>query len=151
MRNQDATDTLPVRLTAARSHLLDCSSCRQEVGLRYGSAMNDSSAANANTDLKLGYSIGYWSAGPPEGILETISEAERLGFNSIWTAEAYGSDVLTPLAWWGAKTTRLQLGTAIMQMSARTPAAAAMAAITMDHLSNGRFKLGARCFWPTGG
>jgi F420-dependent oxidoreductase-like protein len=60
----------------------------------------------------------------------------------MWTAEAYGSDVLTPLAWWGAKTENLRLGTAIMQMSARQPAAAAMAAMTMDHLSGGRFILG---------
>src|SRR4051812_21413145 len=73
---------------------------------------------------------------------ETIAEAERLGFDSMWVAEAYGSDVLTPLAWWGAATKRLRLGTAIMQMSARTPAAAAMAAMTMDHLSGGRFILG---------
>ena len=68
--------------------------------------------------------------------------AEELGFDSIWTAEAYGSDVLTPLAWWGAATSQVRLGTAIMQMSARQPAAAAMAAMTMDHLSGGRFILG---------
>src|SRR6185503_18520875 len=60
----------------------------------------------------------------------------------MWTAEAYGSDCLTPLAWWGAKTERIKLGTAIVQMSTREPAATAMAAITMDHLSNGRFILG---------
>jgi F420-dependent oxidoreductase-like protein len=60
----------------------------------------------------------------------------------VWTAEAYGSDCLTPLAWWGASTGRLKLGTAIVQMSARQPAATAMAAMTMDHLSNGRFILG---------
>src|SRR4051812_32716278 len=60
----------------------------------------------------------------------------------MWTAEAYGSDCLTPLAWWGASTERLRLGTAIVQMSARQPAATAMAAMTMDHLSNGRFILG---------
>jgi F420-dependent oxidoreductase-like protein len=93
-------------------------------------------------DLKLGLSVGYWSAGPPPGIDETIAEAERLGFDSLWTAEAYGSDVLTPLAWWGAKTERIKLGTAIMQLSARQPAAAAMAAMTLDHLSDGRFILG---------
>jgi F420-dependent oxidoreductase-like protein len=92
--------------------------------------------------LKLGLTIGYWSSGPPPGVSETIEEAERLGFDSIWTAEAYGSDVLTPLAWWGASTERIRLGTAIVQMSARTPAAAAMAAMTMDHLSGGRFILG---------
>src|ERR671930_1026957 len=93
-------------------------------------------------DLKLGLSTGYWSAGPPPGAEEAIVEADRLGFDSIWTAEAYGSDVLTPLAWWGSKTEKVRLGTAIMQMSARQPAAAAMAAMTMDHLSGGRFVLG---------
>ncbi|MGZ6706039.1 MAG: LLM class F420-dependent oxidoreductase [Solirubrobacteraceae bacterium] len=92
--------------------------------------------------MKLGLNTGYWTAGPPPGMPEAIAEAERLGFDSIWTAEAYGSDVLTPLAWWGSQTTALKLGTAIMQMSARTPAAAAMAAMTMDHLSGGRFILG---------
>ena len=93
-------------------------------------------------DLKLGLNTGYWSAGPPTGIEETVAEAERLGFDSLWAAEAYGSDVLTPLAWWGASTSRLRLGTALVQMSARTPAATAMAAMTMDHLSGGRFVLG---------
>lgn len=92
--------------------------------------------------LSLGYSVGYWSSGPPSGALEGIKEAERLGFDSVWTAEAYGSDALTPLAWWGAATERIRLGTGIIQMSARTPAATAMAAMTMDHLSGGRFILG---------
>ena len=81
--------------------------------------------------LKLGLNTGYWTSGPPPGAAEAIAEADRLGFDSIWTAEAYGSDVLTPLAWWGAGTERVKLGTAIMQMSARTPAAAAMAAMTI--------------------
>ncbi len=99
-------------------------------------------------DIALGYNTGYWSAGPPAGALDAVREAERLGFNSVWTAEAYGSDALTPLAWWGAATERVQLGTAIMQMSARTPAATAMAAITMDHLSNGRFILGLGASGP---
>ncbi len=92
--------------------------------------------------LKLGLNTGYWAGGPPPGIAETIAEAERLGFDSIWTAEAYGSDCLTPLAWWGASTERIRLGTAIVQMSARQPAATAMAAMTMDHLCGGRFILG---------
>ena len=100
------------------------------------------------TDLKLGYNTGYWSAGPPAGVQEAVVEAERLGFNSVWTAEAYGSDALTPLAWWGAATERIKLGTAIMQMSARTPAATAMAAITMDHLSDGRFICGLGASGP---
>jgi F420-dependent oxidoreductase-like protein len=93
-------------------------------------------------DLKLGLNTGYWAGGPPPGIEESIAEAERLGYDSIWTAEAYGSDGLTPLAWWGRETERLRLGTAITQMSARQPTATAMAAMTMDHLSGGRFVLG---------
>ena len=79
-------------------------------------------------DIQLGYNSGYWGSGPPEGALEAIQEAERLGFTSAWTAEAYGSDALTPLAWWGAHTESIRLGTGIVQMSARTPAATAMAA-----------------------
>ena len=98
--------------------------------------------------LDLGMMIGYWGAGPPVGTPELIAEAERLGFRSVWTAEAYGSDALTPLAWWGAQTSRIQLGTSIIQMSARTPTATAMAAITMDHLSNGRFILGLGASGP---
>ncbi|MDQ6816831.1 MAG: LLM class F420-dependent oxidoreductase [Actinomycetota bacterium] len=93
-------------------------------------------------DLRLGLNVGYWSGGPPVGAAGAILEAERLGFDSIWTAEAYGSDSLVPLAWWGAATERLKLGTAIVQISARTPAATAMAAMTLDHLSGGRLILG---------
>ncbi len=92
--------------------------------------------------MKLALSIGYWGAGPPEGAAELVKLAERLGFDSVWTAEAYGSDALTPLAWWGSGTERIKLGTGIMQMAARTPTAAAMAAMTMDHLSGGRFVMG---------
>lgn len=98
--------------------------------------------------MRLGYHTGYWSAGPPEGIADAIATCERLGFDSIWTAEAYGSDCLTPLAWWGAATSRVRLGTNIMQLSARTPAAAAMAAMTLDHLSGGRFVLGLGASGP---
>jgi F420-dependent oxidoreductase-like protein len=93
-------------------------------------------------ELKLGLNLGYWAAGPPPNAQETILEAERLEFESIWAAEAYGSDAITPLAWWGAATSRIKLGTAIVQMSARTPAATAMAAMTLDHLSGGRLILG---------
>jgi F420-dependent oxidoreductase-like protein len=93
-------------------------------------------------DLRLGLNTGYWAGGPPPGALEMVREAERLGFDSMWTAEAYGSDALMPLAWWGAQTEKLKLGTAIVQISARTPAATAMAAMTIDHLSGGRLILG---------
>ncbi len=98
--------------------------------------------------MKLGYNTGYWSAGPPPGVEEAIAECDRLGFEHIWTAEAYGSDALSPLAWWGASTRNVKLGTAIMQMSARTPAATAMAALSMDHLSGGRFILGLGASGP---
>jgi len=74
--------------------------------------------------------------------VDLILEAERLGFDSVWTAEAYGSDAITPLAWVGAQTTRIRLGTAIMQIPARTPAMCAMTAMTLDALSGGRFVLG---------
>ena len=94
------------------------------------------------TELKLGLQLGYWSAGPPVGAQELVHEAERLGFDSIWTAESYGSDALTPLAWWGSSTERVRLGTSLCQISARTPVAMAMAAQTIDHLSGGRFVLG---------
>jgi F420-dependent oxidoreductase-like protein len=93
-------------------------------------------------ELKLGLNMGYWGGGPPPGALESIQEAERLGFDSVWTAEAYGSDALVPLAWWGASTERIKLGTAIVQISARAPAATAMAAMSLDHLSGGRMILG---------
>ncbi|MDT4910935.1 MAG: hypothetical protein QOC66_63 [Pseudonocardiales bacterium] len=98
--------------------------------------------------MKLGYHTGYWSAGPPDGVPAAIAQCERLGFDSVWAAEAYGSDCLTPLAWWGASTERVRLGTNIMQISARTPAAAAMAAMTLDHLSGGRFILGLGASGP---
>src|SRR5919108_519455 len=97
---------------------------------------------SSGRELKLGLNTGYWAGGPPPGMDQAVAEAERLGFDSLWTAEAYGSDCLTPLAWWGARTERIRLGTAIVQMSARQPAATAMAAMTMDHLSGGRFVLG---------
>src|SRR5438067_9223337 len=99
-------------------------------------------------DLKLGLNFGYWAGGPPPTALESLKEAERLGFESCWTAEAYGSDALIPLAWWGSETGRIKLGTAIVQISARPPAATAMAALTLDHLSGGRLILGVGVSGP---
>ncbi len=93
-------------------------------------------------DLKLGLQLGYWASSPPSGFVALAQEAERLGFDSVWTAEAYGSDALTPLAWIGAQTKRIRLGTGVCQLSARTPTATAMAAMTLDHLSGGRMILG---------
>jgi F420-dependent oxidoreductase-like protein len=98
--------------------------------------------------MKVGIGTGYWSAGPPQGVVQQLEEAEALGLDSFWTAEAYGSDALTPLAWWGARTSTIKLGTSICQMSARTPTALAMAAITLDHLSGGRVLLGIGASGP---
>ena len=70
--------------------------------------------------MKLGLQLGYWTQGPEDPI-DLVLEAERLGFDSVWTAEAYGSDVFSPLCWIGAKTSKIKLGTGIMQMAARTP------------------------------
>ncbi len=92
--------------------------------------------------MKLGLQLGYWSSKPPRGFIELAKTAESLGYDSIWTAEAYGSDALTPLAWIGANTSKIRLGTGICQMSARAPTATAMAAMTIDHLSEGRMILG---------
>src|SRR5436309_1769072 len=91
--------------------------------------------------MRLGLMLGYWMMGPEDPI-ELVLEAERLGYDSVWTAEAYGSDVFSPLCWIGARTSRIKLGTSVMQISARTPACAAMTAATIDHLSGGRLILG---------
>src|SRR5690242_1891510 len=91
--------------------------------------------------MKLGLVLGYWTAGPEDHI-DLVLEAERLGYDSVWTAEAYGSDAVSPLCWIGARTSRIKLGTAVMQISARTPASVAMTAMTIDHLSGGRLLLG---------
>lgn len=92
--------------------------------------------------LRLGLMLGYWGAEPPPDLVDLAQEAERLGFDSVWTAEAYGSDAVSPLAWIGAHTSRIALGTGLVQLSARTPASTAMTAVTLDHLSGGRFLLG---------
>lgn len=92
--------------------------------------------------MKLGLQLGYWGAKPPTDHAELVATAEAEGFDTVFTAEAWGSDAYTPLAWWGRETTRLRLGTSVVQLSARTPTACAMAALTLDHLSGGRHILG---------
>jgi F420-dependent oxidoreductase-like protein len=87
--------------------------------------------------LNLGYSGSRFSLDMP-----LVLEAERLGYDSVWSAEAYGSDAVTPAAWIAARTERIHVGTAIMQIAARTPAMAAMTAMTLDALSGGRFRMG---------
>jgi F420-dependent oxidoreductase-like protein len=91
--------------------------------------------------MKLGIVLGYSGVDMTLPI-ERVLEAERLGFDSVWSSEAYGSDAVSPAAWVLARTTRIKVGTAIMQMPARTPAMAAMTAMTLDALSGGRFILG---------
>ncbi|MBM7369388.1 LLM class F420-dependent oxidoreductase [Gordonia hydrophobica] len=92
--------------------------------------------------MKLGLQLGYWGAQPPANHRELVAAAERSGFDSVYTAEAWGSDAYTPLAWYGSDTERLRLGTSVLQLSARTPTACAMAALTLDHLSGCRHIVG---------
>ncbi|MCB5169113.1 LLM class F420-dependent oxidoreductase [Streptomyces bambusae] len=92
--------------------------------------------------MRLGLALGYWGRGPQPAHLDLAAEAERLGYDSVWTAEAWGSDAFTTLTWIAAHTSRIRLGTAIAQMAARTPTATAMQALTLDHLSGGRMMLG---------
>jgi F420-dependent oxidoreductase-like protein len=97
--------------------------------------------------LRLGLNLGYWGLLPVDP-LELAQEADRLGFHSVWTAEAYGSDVLTPLTWVAAQTKNINVGTAIMQIPARAPTATAMAAATLDSLTGGRMLLGIGASGP---
>ncbi|MEM1114387.1 MAG: LLM class F420-dependent oxidoreductase [Pseudomonadota bacterium] len=92
--------------------------------------------------MKLGLAQGYWGAAPNPNFVEMAQEAERLGYDSVWSAEAWGNDAFTPLAWIGAQTEKIKLGTAVVQLSGRTPASCAMHALSLDYLSNGRLILG---------
>ncbi|MDX1687141.1 MAG: LLM class F420-dependent oxidoreductase [Candidatus Promineifilaceae bacterium] len=91
--------------------------------------------------MRLGIMLGY-ASGQIQLPVELVQEADRLGLYAVWAAEAYGSDAITPLAWLGPQTERIRLGTAIMQMPGRTPANAAMTAMTLNQLSGGRFLMG---------
>jgi len=98
--------------------------------------------------LKLGVNLGYWGIGPAgEEAAELVRAAEGMGYESVWVAESYGSDVVSVLAWLAPQTSTIRLGAAIMQVPARPPAAAAMAGATIDKLSGGRFIFG---FGPSG-
>ncbi|HEY7949290.1 MAG TPA: LLM class F420-dependent oxidoreductase [Solirubrobacterales bacterium] len=98
--------------------------------------------------LKLGLNLGYWGIGPAgEDALEVVHAAEAAGYESVWAAESYGSDVVSVLAWLAGQTEKINLGAAILQVPARPPAAAAMAGATIDKLSGGRFMFG---FGPSG-
>ncbi|MFE9623444.1 LLM class F420-dependent oxidoreductase [Streptomyces sp. NPDC006527] len=92
--------------------------------------------------MRLGLALGYWGRGPSADHVPLAQEAERLGYDSVWTAESWGSDAFTPLTWIAARTSRIRLGTAVAQMAARSPTTTAMHALTLDHLSGGRMLLG---------
>jgi F420-dependent oxidoreductase-like protein len=92
--------------------------------------------------VRLGLNLGYWGAGNDAANLELAKEADRLGYAVVWAAEAWGSDVVSVLAWVAAQTERVDIGSAIMQIPARTPTMTAMTAATLDSLSGGRFRLG---------
>src|SRR3954447_11037564 len=116
---------------------------RERIGLprpRYRAWLEPGRGA---TPMKLGVHIGYWGLGlTSQDQVEIVQEAERLGYDSVWTAEAYGSDAATILGWLAAQTSTIKLGSAIFQMPARSAAMTAMTAATIDQLSDGRMLLG---------
>src|SRR5437899_3095421 len=99
--------------------------------------------------MKLALTLGY-SGAQMSLDMEKVLEVERLGFDSVWSAESYGSDAVTPAAWIAARTSRIHVGTGIMQLAGRSPAATAMTALTLDGLSGGRFRLGLGVSGPQG-
>jgi F420-dependent oxidoreductase-like protein len=92
--------------------------------------------------MKLGLVFGYWGAQPADYYIPLAQEAERAGWDSVWVAESWGNDAFTFAAWIASNTSRIQIGTGVVQIAARTPTATAMAATTIDHISKGRFILG---------
>src|ERR687893_1113092 len=93
--------------------------------------------------MRLGLNVGYWGLGlTADDQRHLVREAEAMGFDSVWAAEAYGSDAATVLAWLAANTERIKIGSAIFQMPGRSPAMTAMTAATLDQLSDGRMILG---------
>src|SRR3954466_4186750 len=93
--------------------------------------------------MRLGLNVGYWGLGlTNEDQLGLVREAEAAGFDSVWTAEAYGSDAATVLAWLAGQTSTIRLGSAVFPKPRRPPAMTAMTAATLDHISDGRFLLG---------
>src|SRR6478609_7151977 len=101
------------------------------------------------TGMKLGVHIGYWGLGlTSQDQLEIVQEAERLGYDSVWTAEAYGSDAATVLGWLAGQTSRIKLGAGVFQIPGRSPAMTAMTAVTIDQLSNGRMLIGVGASGP---
>src|SRR5918997_1243963 len=99
--------------------------------------------------MRLGLHVGYWGLGlEAEDQLALVREAEELGFDSVWAAEAYGSDAATVLSWLASQTKRIRIGSAIFQLPARSPAMCAMTAATLDNISDGRMILGIGASGP---
>src|SRR3954454_17154755 len=98
--------------------------------------------------MRLGLNLGYWGAGDDANNLKLAQEADRLGYAVAWAAEAYGSDSVTVLTWVAAHTKNIDVGTAILQIPAGSPAMVAMTAATLDSLSGGRFRLGGGVSGP---
>src|SRR5438093_12163077 len=99
--------------------------------------------------MELGLNLAYWGLGiTPEDQRDMVKDAEAAGYDSVWAAEAYGSDAATVLAWLAAQTERIKIGSAIFQMPARSPAMTAMTAATLDEISGGRMTLGKRPAGP---
>src|SRR3954447_12840484 len=110
---------------------------------RYRARCSANSIARDGERMKLGFYMGYAPPGTsPLELIELAVEAERLGFDSAWAAEAWGTDAVSVLAWLAAKTSRIKVASAILQIPGRTPANCAMTAMTLDQLSGGRFLLG---------
>src|SRR3954453_7698193 len=116
---------------------------RERIGLRAEAYRACLEPGRGVTQVKLGVHVGYWGLGlTSQDQVEIVQEAERLGYDSVWTAEAYGSDAATILGWLAAQTSKIKLGSAIFQMPARSAAMTAMTAATLDQLSEGRMLLG---------
>src|SRR3954454_5363869 len=116
---------------------------RERIGLRGQDHPLERELRRGASKMKLGVHVGYWGLGlTSQDQIEIVQEAERLGYDSVWTAEAYGSDGATILAWIAAQTSKIKIGSAIFQMPGRSPAMTAMTAATLDQLSGGRMLLG---------
>src|SRR3954447_4212031 len=116
---------------------------RERIGLRAQPYPLGASRKRGAAEMKLGVHVGYWGLGlTSQDQVEIVQEAERLGYDSVWTAEAYGSDAATILGWLAAQTSKIKLGSAIFQMPGRSAAMTAMTAATLDQLSEGRMLLG---------
>src|SRR3954469_10354 len=145
LRVTSGRQSMAMRSSCAGRRLIGCSSPEGgpgNLGALVGNFKSDP-PTRKETCMRLGLQVGYWGLGmTPEQQLELVKEAEAAGWDSVWAAEAYGSDTATVLAWIAAQTERIKIGSAIFQIPARSPAITAMTAATLDHLSGGRMILG---------